>query len=41
MKRLALINAALGFWAFARWAINRKIESRRALARPVITSETS
>jgi len=39
--RDVFINAALDFWAFARWVINRKVESRRALARPVITSETS
>ena len=39
--RDVFINAALGFWAFARWVLNRKIEGRCALARPVITSEPS
>jgi glycosyltransferase involved in cell wall biosynthesis len=39
--RDVFINAALGFWAFARWALHRKTENRPALARPVISSEPS
>ena len=38
--RDVFVNASLGFWAFARWALRRKIESRPALARLVTTSDT-
>jgi glycosyltransferase involved in cell wall biosynthesis len=37
--RDVFINSALGFWAFSRWALRRKIASRMALARPAITSD--
>ncbi len=37
--RDVFINAALGFWAFARWVMRRKIANRPALARPIVTSE--
>ena len=35
-----VINAALGFWAFLRWWLRRKIVRRPAVARAVIRSET-
>ncbi len=38
--RDVFINAALGFWAFLRWALHRKIEKRPALARLVTSSDT-
>ncbi len=39
--RDVFLNAFLGFWAFGRWALHRKIGTRPALARLVITSEPS
>ena len=36
-----LINAAFGFWAFARWIMGRKVVNRPAMALPVIKSEKS
>jgi len=39
--RDVFINASLGIWAFARWALRLKVENRPALARPVVTSEPS
>ncbi len=37
--RDVLLNAALGFWACARWASRRKVVARPALATPAATSE--
>ncbi len=34
-----LINAGLGFWAFARWCLRRKVVRRAPVARAVIPSE--
>jgi glycosyltransferase involved in cell wall biosynthesis len=39
--RDVILNASLGFWAFARWALHSKVAPREALARPVIRSESS
>jgi hypothetical protein len=39
--RDVVINALLGTWAFARWALGVKIARREPLARPVMRSEPS
>ncbi len=40
-SRDVVINAVLGFWAFARWALRSKVARREALARAVLRSEPS
>ncbi len=37
--RDVLLNACLGFWAFARWASRRKVAARPSLASSAATSE--
>jgi glycosyltransferase involved in cell wall biosynthesis len=36
-----VVNAALGFWAFLRWALGRKVASRGQLARSVFSGDIS
>jgi glycosyltransferase involved in cell wall biosynthesis len=37
--RDVVVNAAVGFWAFGRWALRSKVAPREALSRAVIHSE--